>query len=101
MFNKKIGALSVALLMGLGLTACGSKEESEGTLLHLLDGEYTYTIIYDKDLSKNAVSACKELNEHLGGTLTLTDDVKEADCGQYEILLGETNRPESIAQAEG
>ena len=47
MFNKKIGALSVALLMGLGLTACGSKEESEGTLLHLLDGEYTYTIIYD------------------------------------------------------
>ena len=101
MFHKKIRALSVALLMGLGLTACGSKAESEDIFLHLLDGEDTYTIIYDKDLSKNAVSACKELNEHLGGTLTLTDDVKEADCGQYEILLGETNRPESIAQAEG
>lgn len=126
MFKSEILVLSAALLMSMALTACGSKSEFHDTIvgaddagsttettaavrdntakdtkLHLVNGEHTYTIIYDKDMSKNAVSACKELNEYLGGNLTLANDEKEASFGEYEILLGATNRPESTEQAEG
>ena len=100
-------ALSGVMVMVFLLAACRSENSPAvtDTMVHLIGGEHTYTIIYDKDFGKNEVSACEALNERLGGSLVLTADQDEnggeTAGGEYEILLGMTNRPESAALGEG
>lgn len=51
--------------------------------------------------AKKAVrGACETLRDTIGGDLTLTTD-EESQADTFEILLGNTNRPESAQLAEG
>lgn len=114
-------AVAAAALACAAMTACNSApaddavpsdttlpavtEPAVSPTLKLTGGENTYTIVRDEDFSKNATSATVALHQHLGGGLTLTTDWSkpgsEPAFGEYEILVGVTDRPESIALAEG
>lgn len=114
--------LLAALLACAALSACEStpadnppadattvQTETEApavdNVLKLVGGEHTYTIVRDEDFGKNATAATVSLHQYLGSGLSLTTDWTkpgtEPDFGDYEILLGVTNRPESIQLAEG
>lgn len=73
--------------------------------LHFADGENPYTVICDDEMGKNASSACAKLRAAISPALPLADDWVERDetpvFSTYEILLGNTNRPESVQLAEG
>lgn len=73
--------------------------------LRLVGGENAYTVICDDEMGKDAANACAKLRAAISPDLPLTDDWVERDAepvfGEYEILLGDTNRPESAELAEG
>lgn len=121
--RKKLLYLILAGLLALTLAACGGDapvDPTAGTTAAPTDttpvttepplpttltfGE-NYTIIRDEDGGKLSVAAATALRTALGEKPGLeTDWVKkdaEAVFGDYEILLGATNRPESIALSEG
>ena len=119
--QKKLLYLALAALLALTVTACGeaanppaadttvptepapvTTEAPKPTTLTLGSN---YTIIRDEDGGQLAISAATALRNALGGAPGIeTDWIKkgtEATFGEYEILLGATNRPESIALSEG
>lgn len=73
--------------------------------LRLVGRENAYTVICDDEMGKDAANACAKLRAAISPDLLLTDDWVERDAepvfGEYEILLGSTNRPESAELAEG
>lgn len=120
--RNKLFTLVLAAMLALSLTACGeagteaavTTAAAETTAAPVtteapkspnltLDGKYT--IVRDEDGSQLAIAAATALRDALGGTPGIeTDWVKkgtEPVFGEYEILLGATNRPESIALSEG
>ena len=77
--------------------------------LQLTGGEHTYTIVRDENFRGVGIDAAVALRAALSegleeGLGIKTDWYKpgtEPSFGEYEILLGATNRPESAALAEG
>ena len=73
--------------------------------LRLVGGENAYTVICDDEMGKDAANACAKLRAAISPDLSLTDDWADRDetpvFSTYEILLGNTNRPESAQLAEG
>lgn len=117
--QNKLIYLALAGLLALTVTACGGDSAStdttapadttpvttEAPVPTMLTFGANYTIIRDEDGGKLATAAGSALYEALGSKPGLeTDWVKrdeEPVFGEYEILLGATNRPESIALSEG
>ena len=115
----------LALLLALGLCACTQKapestvaseeaaapsnttatEAPADAALYLIEnGKTTYTIVRPEDcsdaVSKNTSTLHKRIKEKTGRSLKLNTDwysPREAnpDLGQPEILIGQTNRPET------
>ena len=118
--------LALAVLSAGVLTGCSSKQDSTAPVsetlssaemvseqpgsaagttvstepLNFAGGEHTYTIVYDNEFSKRVKSACEELNEHLGGGLTVVADENNKgevlEESEYEIILGADKRPECL-----
>jgi len=120
--QKKLLIPALAALLALMLTSCGEDAPAVDTTAapssttaapvtteaplppNLTLGSH-YTIVRDEDGGSLAVAASTALRSALGDAPGIeTDWVKkgeEAVFGEYEILLGATNRPESIALSEG
>lgn len=104
-----IAALACILLAGCDTTPDPPKIETavppEVPKLFLAGGEHTYSVICDDEMGKDAANACAKLRAAISRDLSLSDDWvargEEPEFGEYEILLGTTNRPESAELAEG
>ncbi len=111
---------AAALVVCASLAACGSATVGEQvgdttaaaetaapveTTLKLTGGEHAYTVVRDEDFDAVATKAAVELHQHIDKNLGLTTDWSkpgtEPVFGEYEILVGTTDRPESIKLAEG
>lgn len=108
---KTKGKVFIAFLLTLiGVTimcACSGKQrkyyeipeaESEQQVNLVWEGKSNYAIIYGKDATASEKTAAKELQKYLkkmtGAELWLADDASEPE-GEYEILVGKTNREEN------
>ncbi len=116
MKKTRIIALLCLFVLVLSLASCGGNKPDAGSDVttlptyktKLLDGWQNYTIVYPDDASVTISSAFAELrsviNEKYGVSLPVKSDFKlpyeELPVGTLEILIGETNRPESIAVRE-
>ncbi len=65
---------------------------------NLLTGANAYAIVYDKDCGPRVKEACELLQKTMGDIPIVSDD--EA-VGEYEILVGATNRDESAKVSAG
>lgn len=102
--------LLCVLLAGCGDTAGPAGNPGETTapeqteMLVLVGGADAYTLIRDEDFGKLGTAATVELHKLLDNATGLdTDWVQkgaEPTFGSFEILLGPTNRPESVALTE-
>ncbi len=110
---KKIITLLACLLTPLVLlVSCGSNAgvisqpqvtgtdtqapQTSGGLVLIQDGKAVYSIIYDDAL--DLYSDCQDLREAVFNTYSVNMFPKKAsatEIGEYEILIGQTNRPES------
>ncbi len=118
--RNKLLFLALTALLVLTLTACGGDGTTDTTsaqttaaapvtteapLPTTLTLDKAYTIIRADNGGQLAVAAATALREALGDAPTIeTDWVKRDETpvfGDHEILLGTTNRPESIALSEG
>lgn len=119
---KKILALLLALLMvTIGLASCKKKEDSESTdtttggaeesedvskrYYIVSGGESDFVLVYPKKAGDSVVQGALEIKGLLkmktGVDMKVVDDESvAADSGAKEILIGETNRPESDVKAE-
>ncbi|MBE6619791.1 MAG: hypothetical protein E7625_00300 [Ruminococcaceae bacterium] len=96
--------LTLIMLLSPAMTACrkdpGQGDEDDGPKITLVgeDGVFRYTIIRSLDAKKALSSACATLHAVLEKILDrkdveiITDDVSPYE---WEILVGNTNRPES------
>ena len=108
---KTKGKVFIAFLLTLiGVTimcACSGKQrkyyetpeaETEQQVNLVWEGKRNYAIIYGKDATASEKTAAKELQKYLkkmtGAELWLADDASEPE-GEYEILVGKTNREEN------
>ncbi|MBQ8398198.1 MAG: glycerophosphodiester phosphodiesterase family protein [Clostridia bacterium] len=118
---RSLCAAAAALLACAALAACNSAPDAEPqdgdttapvetaapveTTLKLTGGEHAYTVVRDEDFGENATAATVELHQYIDKTMALATDWSkpgtEPVFGEYEILVGTTDRPESIALAEG
>lgn len=117
--RNKLLYLALAAMLALTFTACGGDGTADDTTAPADSMPVTteapapttltlgqnYTIVRDEDGGQLAVSAATGLRAALNEQPNIeTDWVKrgaEPVFGDYEILLGATNRPESIALSEG
>lgn len=119
---KKILALLLALLMvTIGLASCKKKEDPESTdtttggaeesedvskrYYIVSGGESDFVLVYPKKAGDSVVQGALEIKGLLkmktGVDMKVVDDESvAADSGAKEILIGETNRPESDVKAE-
>ncbi len=117
MKKNRLIALFLVLILALSLFSCGKKQPSgngdAATTLptyatKILEGWQDYTIVYPDEASATVSNAFAELRnaikEKYGVSLPIKSDFKlpyeELPVGTLEILIGETNRPESIAARE-
>lgn len=121
---KKIGLILLALLMLLLCAACDSSDSQKDSTGDTVDvsalppdqvltvigeGAQPYALVRSDLVTGVQVDASilmrNALNDAFGANITLTTDwVKkgeEASIPAYEILIGTTTRPESIASLEG
>ena len=116
---RSICAVAGALLACAVLAACNTVPpaadpapaettapvENAPTALKLSGGEHTYTVVRDEDFDQVATKAAVQLHQHIDKNLPLTTDWSkpgtEVTFGEYEILVGTTDRPESIELAAG
>lgn len=64
---------------------------------------YLYTIVYSQEASQPVISAAKELSETINkvyGTELPVFSEAEAHKGKYEILIGKTQRNESVSYVD-
>lgn len=94
--NKRICFLLTAMLLALLSGTCVLAETLPNPLT--LNSECDYTIIYASDSGSLTMNACRALKDYLN--LPASSDQSTA-IGQYEILLGKTNRPESALFSDG
>ena len=112
---------AAALVVCMSLAACDSAtvDEQGGdttaaaaetaapveTKIKLTGGEHAYTVVRDDDFDAIATKAAVALHQHIDKNLGLTTDWSkpgtEVTFGEYEILVGTTDRPESIELAAG
>ncbi len=119
---KKILALLLALLMvTIGLASCKKKEDPDSTdtttggaeesedvskrYYIVSGGESDFVLVYPKKAGDSVVQGALEIKGLLkmktGVDMKVVDDESvAADSGAKEILIGETNRPESDVKAE-
>ena len=103
--------LIIGLLLGILLAACATADPGSTTIppaqAHdttapvddgILSGADGYRIVYAQDSDKYVKRACELLQETLGG-IEMVSDAEPA--AEYEILVGNTNRPESGPATEG
>ena len=98
------------LLAGCGDTADPAVNPEETTvpeekeMLVLMGGADAYTLIRDEDFGKIGTDAAVELHKLFDYAISIdTDWVQrgaEPTFGSFEILIGPTNRPESVAMTE-
>ena len=98
------------LLAGCGDTADPAVNPEETTvpeekeMLVLMGGADAYTLIRDEDFGKIGTDAAVELHKLFDYAIGIdTDWVQrgaEPAFGSFEILIGPTNRPESVAMTE-
>ena len=115
LFFSLLALLTLALLVSCGDTADtaistdtstqGSETETNGSeeteagsdsLLLIPDGKAKYSLIYDDGMSLYPLS--QELKDAIFGAYSVNMFPKKAsntEIGEYEILIGQTNRPES------
>lgn len=75
-----------------------SGENVQDVYLHLSrDG---YVVIFDEACSRYEEQAIKVFKEFLGAEFVFAED-EETPPGTYEILIGQTNRPESVELGKG
>lgn len=107
----KQGIFMVIALLTIWMTACqsaagtqtatdGSDVTAEAEERLCLNGDRRYHIVYDKDAASALKDGYTMLFSAFDRTVSLGDDEAIA-VGPYEILLGNTNRPESSALSEG
>lgn len=94
---KKI-RLFLFLLIAVGAIVISSCSLAKNNIS--LNGSNCYTIIYNDEYGKYEENACKILQEFLGEEFVLAED-EATEVGDYEILVGHTNRPESSKVSEG
>ncbi len=73
-----------------------TQAESEGGLVLIRDQKTEYSMIYDDALS--IYSVCQDLKAEIYNTYSVNMFPKKSsktDISEYEILIGQTNRPES------
>lgn len=107
----KQGFLIVIAVLMLWMAACqssagqqtstdGGDTTDESSERLSLNGGNRYNIVYDKDSATDLKDAYTALFTAFNRTVSLGDDESTA-VSSYEILLGNTNRPESETLSEG
>lgn len=114
-FMKKLVSLLLLLVLLLGITACGGKgstaQNGDGTVgkgtlttadIKFLDanGDIQYTVVYATKLGvpyTSSVNIVKKFSEVLGKKPKLVETDSTDTVDGYEILIGDTTRPESAA----
>lgn len=117
---KKILSIFMFLLLTVSLVSCGNETPSKATVTETLPEEsaaipaitlddiVSYSLVRSEDASADLISSASDLYKELreiSTNITFKDDYYRADLpdyamGEYEILVGETNRPESAAFIE-
>lgn len=107
---KKLCLLLVILVMIALFSGCDSPKDggkpvddpkpiSDAQIMQ--DGQGLYTLVRGKDASDTVINSVIELNKAIakktGVSLAVSTDRDEADEERCEILVGNTNRPESAA----
>ncbi|MBQ3052489.1 MAG: hypothetical protein IJD55_02170 [Clostridia bacterium] len=93
-------SLTLALLMILTATACGGSTTASVEIPEMLTkGKFTYAIVYPQKATTELTDAVKDfrinVRKNLSCAATLSKDVLDYDAQTYELLVGETNRPET------
>ena len=117
---KKILSIFMCLLLNVSLAACGNETPSEDTVTETLPQEsaavpvitlddiVSYSLVRSEEASADLISSASDLYRKLreiSTDITFKDDYYREDLpdyamGDYEILVGETNRSESTAFIE-
>lgn len=96
-------ALLMALMFVFSIAGCQTVNTKKVVSIEsvLEDGGFAYGIIRSKDASEKIEDAIKEfrtaLRVNFNTTVKSNTDTKEYSIDTREILIGQTNRPESIA----
>ena len=96
-------ALLMALMFVFSIAGCQTVNTKKVVSIEsvLEDGGFAYGIIRSKDASEKIEDAIKEfrtaLRVNFNTSVKSNSDTKEYSIDTKEILIGQTNRPESIA----
>lgn len=118
MKNFKLFALACLLIMSLVFTACGESEpniggdpKSKDTVSYEIGDKVViadkdgcdYPVVRPDSCSKEVTDAAVSINKAIYGIIGTLPKLKTdyGTKGDLEILVGNTNRPESISAAEG
>ena len=96
--KKVFIAVGIGLLISVAIIIYHYGFRMEKTLQ--LNGKNVYKIVYEESQSEEVQKACEALYEYLGGEFELVED-EDAQVDKYEMLIGNTNRPESAKWTEG
>lgn len=92
----------IAAFLLAALMACSCDKNTindDGSLNLVRNGKSKYSIVYDKQTSRSVCDNLAEAFKQITGA-TPSIYLEDAKTGKYEILVGTTGRPESIAALE-